>query len=213
MCTNSAGMGGVGVSPSETSWQIMDVSNNNVLASRTNANVSTCYVDTVTLTPGVFYKLTITDSSCDGLHWWVWDQNPSYGITAGSFTVKKLTGAAITMNGYSYSGTFNNDFGCGFSQNFTVKPAVTGIEQHSKTNLSMDVFPNPAFNNLTIFIDGVSHEKGQIEIFDTQGKVVLVQRTSTPQNQVDLQNIDAGIYNVVYKNGSTQVQKRVAIVK
>jgi hypothetical protein len=212
--TNSEGIYGVGSNPSETSWQITDMYGN-VVSYRDSANISTTYKDTVTLTAGQFYKLTITDLGCDGLHWWVWDQNPSYGITAGSFSVKKLSGVNLPMNGFVYSGTFYDDFGCGFSQNFTVASPLTGIQSISKNNSPyLEAYPNPANNSVTLMINGVTQTTGYIELIDAQGRMVLKQKATGFQNIINLSEVTPGIYMVVYKDEHvSQIQKRISVVK
>ncbi|HXC06677.1 MAG TPA: peptide-N-glycosidase F-related protein [Bacteroidia bacterium] len=213
--TNSEGVNGIGISPSETSWQITDM-NNTVIASRTNANVSTTYIDTVNLPNSGFFKLTINDLGCDGLHWWVWDQNPSYGVTAGSLTVKKMgTGAAIPMNGYYYSGTFNNDFGCGFTQYFSCNGFNTGINEHSALETpALRAFPNPAQDQISIQIDGKQSIHGVLELVDAQGKVVYSRKTTESQNNISLEGIAAGIYTVTYSDSEvSRVQTRIAVMR
>ena len=111
--------GGVGGSPADASWQITD-ENGNVVASRTNANVTTTYYDTVKLNPSGFYALTVTTSQCYGLSWWALPGNLP-GYTAGSFAVQNMLSgnAVLALNGTSNSGQYLDDFGCGFTQYFT----------------------------------------------------------------------------------------------
>jgi hypothetical protein len=215
--TNSAGVNRVGNGDqSETTWQITDM-NNNIVAYRFTDTTNKTYVDTVTLPAFGFYNLTITDAGCDGLHWWVWDQNPSAGITAGSFTVKKLgNGAAIPMHGYNYSGTYNNDFGCSFSQYFTVGGVVAGIHSMSpKDNApALIAYPNPAQDNINISIHGVEAAKGQLEIIDGQGRLIIQQKASGADNVISLNGLSNGVYTVLYRDAKVpQIQTRMFIVK
>ncbi|MBS1647771.1 MAG: T9SS type A sorting domain-containing protein [Bacteroidetes bacterium] len=217
MQTNTEGAGGnIGAGfPSETTWQITDM-RGNVVASLTNDSTSKLYVDTITLAPNQFYQLTINDESCDGLHWWVWDQNPSYGITAGYFYVKKLgSPILVPMNGYVYSGTYNNDFGCQFIQNFTTSNSITGIEQlKGKENLfTMSAYPNPAQDNVTISLNGMNSASGTFEIYDAQGRMVLSQKAEGLDSNIKLNGLSNGVYTVRYKDATTQLHTRMIIVK
>ena len=216
MKTNSEGISGVGQADlSETTWQITDMLGN-VWAANGSDSINNTYTDTITLPNFGFYNLTINDLSCDGLHWWVWDQNPSYGITAGSFTVKNLgTGAAIPMKGYNYTGTFNNDFGCGFSQYFTTGGATTGINTIKKDNgVSIMAYPNPAQDNINITLKGVESAKGQLEVIDGQGRLVLQQKASGIQNVISLNSLNNGVYTILYKDAKvSQIQTRMVIIK
>lgn len=215
--TNSEGVSYVGDGDqSETTWQITDM-NNNVLASRLIDTTNMTYVDTVYLPSFGFFNLTINDVGCDGLHWWVWDQNPSYGITAGSFTVKKLgTGNTIPMKGYNYTGTFNNDFGCAFSQYFTTGGVATGIHNLSSKNNgpAINAFPNPAQDNINVTISGVQSAKGQLELIDGQGRSVLQQKASGTDNIISLNGLSNGVYTILYTDSKvSQIQTRMFIVK
>lgn len=212
--TNSEGVSGVGSDPSETSWWITDAYGN-IIYLKDSMNTSTVYKDTITLPAGNFYKLVINDLGCDGMHWWVWDQNPSYGVTSGYLVVKKLTGTLIPMNGYSYSGTYHDDFGCGFTQNFTTALPVNGIDQVNKNTVtSIDAYPNPAKDNMTIVINGITNPNGYLELIDAQGKVVLKQKVAGDMNKISLSDINAGIYTVIYHGAdASQTQKRIAVVK
>lgn len=117
--TSSIGAdGSFGTSPADASWQITDA-NNNVVASRSNANVTTTYFDTVTLHSGSFYTLSVSTSQCYGLNWWALAGQTGY--TSGSIGVVNYMGggALLNLNGTSNSGQFLDDFGCGFVQYFT----------------------------------------------------------------------------------------------
>jgi hypothetical protein len=215
MVTNSEGVTNVGTNPSETSWQILDM-NDNVVASRTNANVSTVYSDTIALAANAFYKFVVTDLGCDGLHWWVWDQNTQYGITAGALAIRKLNGTQIPMNGYTYQGTYNNDFGCGFTQYFTTNYALSGINSPGQHNdaLSLEAFPNPANHSVTILIDGIADPRGSIELMDAQGRIVLIQHANGVELHINLDNLVPGIYTAIYKDeNATPIQKRISVIK
>jgi hypothetical protein len=218
MKTNSEGISGVGVPDlSETTWQITDL-NNNILAASTNDSINNTYVDTISLPDMGYYKLTINDLSCDGLHWWVWDQNPSYGVTAGSLYITRLgTGIAIPMKGYVYSGTYNNDFGCGFSQYFTTNvSAATGIKNIASKNNAPGIaaFPNPTGDNVNITVSGIPSVNGQFEVIDGQGRLVMQQKAAGTDNVINLSRLNSGVYTITYKDiKEVPVQTRVLIVK
>jgi hypothetical protein len=119
LLTSSIGAdGNFGDSPADASWQITDA-NNTVIASRSNANVTTTYYDTVTLQSSSFYTLSVSTSQCYGLQWWALQGTTGY--TAGSFAVQNLLSgnSVLTLNGMSNTGEFEDDFGCGFLQYFT----------------------------------------------------------------------------------------------
>ena len=212
MFTNNEGVSGVGTNPCETNWQITDMYGN-ILVSRTNASISTSYKDTVTLPAGAFYNLTIADGSCDGLQWWA---NSGTGITAGTFEIKKLGNVVIPMNGYNYSGTYNNDFGCGFSQYFTTGGSLTGIHNITPkdNSITMMAYPNPAQDNVTVTISGIESATGQFELIDGLGRSVLIQKANGIINTINLNGMLNGIYTITYRDAQVpQIQTRMIIAK
>jgi hypothetical protein len=214
MKTNSVGTGGVGQGPSESSWKITDAAGNTV-ASRIGATISTTYNDTVSLQNGGMYKLTVSDGSCDGLNWWVWNNNPQYNITSGNLIVRQATtGVPISMKGTSYSGTYLADFGCGFTQAFSIAGSPAGISGLAKADVSLVVYPNPAQDKLTIDVYGSNAISGTISLVDAVGRKVLAQKVNTSSIQLSLTTIAPGIYQVEYEgqNGRKTVE-RVSIIR
>jgi hypothetical protein len=200
---------GTGSDPSETSWQITDM-NNNILFSKLNASVSTTYKDTISLPVNGFYKLTINNIGCDGLQWWLWTENTGYGITSGSFEVSKLgTGTAIPMNGYNYTGTFNNDFGCGFSQYFTTEESTVGIVTLKNNTSDILVYPNPAMDNITIENTSMDIKDEQISIYNIQGELLLRQPMLQAKTIINVSSLSNGVYVMEVKTENGVVVKKV----
>lgn len=106
-----------GSGASDASWDIIDA-NGAVVASHSNLSISTTYKDTVNLTGEGFYALRVSTVACSGLHWWPLDGQSGY--RAGSLVVRDFNnGVNLPLNGNVYSGTYHDDFGCGFTQYFT----------------------------------------------------------------------------------------------
>ncbi len=215
MKTNSAGVSGVGQNPSETSWKITDASGN-IVASRTNANISTTYNDTVSLPQTGFYKLTITDQGCDGLHWWLWDANPGQGITGGNLVVRDYSmGLPIPMKNYSYtSSNYHDDFGCSYTQNFTTAGYPAGVHTAGHQTSSIVAYPNPARNSINVALRGAGTISGEIRMIDALGQVVHVQKATTSETLIDVSRLAPGIYNVIYTDkDNVRTATRVTLVK
>ena len=121
MKTSAWGQNGLGVNPSDASWEIRDV-NNQIVASHNNTNIRTTYNDTVTLNSAGYYILTVSTVHCTGLSWWADAQGYGSAYTAGSFAVKDYNNgnAVMPLNG-NYTGSYHDDFGCGFVQYFTTQ--------------------------------------------------------------------------------------------
>jgi hypothetical protein len=216
MKTNSAGVSGVGQNPSETSWQITDAQNN-VIASRTNADVNTTYSDTVSFPRTGFYKLTVSDAGCDGLHWWIWDVNPSFGVTAGNFIIRNSsTGISIPVKGSNYSSpNYHDDFGCGFVQYFTAPGWPAGVHPASSNGQGrITAYPNPAQNVVRVMIDGLTGIHGEIRIIDAVGRVVLAQQAASAASVLAVGHLASGIYNLVYTDDrGIKISSRFTISK
>jgi hypothetical protein len=204
-----------GSTKSETNWQIFDM-NNNLVASRTDANISTLYTDTVSLPTGC-YKLVVADGSCDGLHWWVFDQNPSIGVDAGYFYVRKLTATPqnIPINGYTYAGTYSHDFGCGFTQYFTTKTPITGVTNVADEQLEIAAYPNPAQDVVNVDIAGIPEIKGTIQIIDGLGRIVSVSPCTGTHQQISVDNFANGVYTILFINAASgnRLQARLLIAR
>ncbi len=197
-----------GSTVSETKWEIFDI-DNNVVASRTSAALSTTYTDTVTLPTGC-YRLQITDGSCDGLQWWA---NSGSGITNGSLIVRKMNNANINMNGYSYSGTYNNDFGCGFSQYFYTS-TPTAVTDLTSGSAGIFAYPNPAQKAVTIEIGGIANVSGTIQVVDMMGRVVLQKECSNSHEELNVSQLSNGVYSVLFIGSEgNKLQTKLLIAK
>ncbi len=195
---------------SETSWKIYDM-NNNVVAQRTDAQISTIYNDTVTLSSGC-YRLELTDAGCNGLHWWA---NPS-GVTSGTFLVKKLAGTVLPMAGYTTGGTYAHDFGCGFTKYFYATPWAAGVNELSTKAMAIDAYPNPAQNQLNIEIGGIDRVNGTLSVLDVLGRVVLTENCTETSKQINTTSLENGVYTVQFvdnTNGTNKLQTRIIIAK
>ena len=209
-----------GGSISETAWAIYDA-NDNIVASRTGASINAVgaipviYTDTITINKSGSYKFVISDSSCDGLHWWVWDSNPSAGINAGYINVKKFPNTNIAMNGYQYAGTYNNDFGCGYSQYFYVINATEGISNINEGGVSIDAYPNPAQNVVNVDIAGIQQVSGTLQVIDALGRVVTQTNCHNPHETLDVAQLATGVYTILYVNTASgnRLTARLLITK
>jgi hypothetical protein len=196
---------------SETSWVIYDMSGA-IVASRVNSQISSSYIDTISLAPGC-YKLAIYDSSCDGLDWWV-NHTSGSTITGGSFTVKKLSNATIALHGYP-TGGYPNDFGCGYTAYFYTN-WPTGVTELETTSTGMETFPNPAQNVVNIDFIGLQSVDGTIRVFDALGRVVIEQKCTDAHLAISTTTLTNGVYTIQYIDGRNTANKllsRVIIAK
>lgn len=196
--TNSSSINGI----SETSWKIYDALNN-LIAQRINNAINTTYVDTVNLGPGA-YRLEVKDEGCDGLSWWA---NPGAG--SGLLQVRNVSAIPLSLTGY-----FGGDFGCGFTQYFTAD-WPTGVEAIMNANapLTIEAFPNPAQKTVTVTISGIEKVKGNIQVIDALGKIVMTQVCNNATEEIDVSGVANGVYTIVYTDGKGKMQTRLMIAK
>jgi len=181
----------------ETSWLIYDM-NNNIVAQRTNADISKLYTDTIKLGTG-YYRLQIYDSSCDGLQWWV-NAASGNGITAGYINVENLKRVLIPMKGYNYSGSYNNDFGCGFTQYFYTIDTSEGVSNISESSLAIEAYPNPAQNMVNVNITGLQQVSGRLQVIDALGRVVSEMACNDAHQQINVGDLVSGVYTILFIN-------------
>ncbi len=197
----------------ENRWVITDV-NNNVVAQRMGAVNNTTYRDTINLPRGC-YKLQVFDSSCDGLAWWVFPQYTP-PITNGSVSVGPVLGPSLLMQG-NPTGSYNNDFGCGFVQYFFLDSMATvaRISNVNESNVFMEAYPNPVHGVVNVDISGLQNVQGKIELMDMAGRVVALVSVYDAHTQVNVEQLSGGVYMLVYVNGAsgTRAQTKLLIAK
>ena len=134
--------------------------------------------------------------------------------TAGTTRVRLMRGSTPAFSG-TYSSTFTLSpcqatggfsYGCTYDMNLNIATA-TGVEQ-TVTNNVMNVYPNPAGNNVRI--DLPSGVEGKlVEIMDVMGKVVSVVSATSQNNTVNTNALQPGLYTlkVTTTDGSTFLSK------
>ena len=186
----------------ETRWKIYD-GLNSIVAQRDGASAATTYTDTVKLGPGS-YKLVVEDDGCDGLSWW---GNPTSG--SGSLQLRSLTNITpLVLQGY-----FSGDFGCGFTQEFTVS-WPTGIENVNELYSGIALYPNPATNQVTVAVDA-NVVKGIINLIDMTGRVVASQVANSEETTINTASLANGVYYVTYvaDNAEVKLKSKLVIAK
>jgi hypothetical protein len=183
MKTNWATMGGF----SQSSWAIYNM-DGDVVTERKNLHQNTAYMDTVYLTPGC-YKLEVKDAGCDGLSWWA---TPAAGN--GSVSVRPVSSAVQ----YALRGYFGGDFGCGFTQYFSVNWPTEVEKVGLNDKMKMELYPNPADNVVHIAISGATEVAGSIHVLDVTGRVVHRASCSAPLASINTSSFASGMYTIVY---------------
>lgn len=158
---------------SETTWDVTDDTSGSVLYSGGPYDASTTYTESFCLGVGC-YTFTIYDEYGDGICC-------SYGT--GSYTVENTTLSTVIGSG--------GDFDFSEESPFCIYP--TQIPDNNNLNNFL-VFPNPVKDIL--FIDAGQNNMSKIALLDMLGKVIIEVPVSDFTGQIDMKNLNSGIYFV-----------------
>ena len=135
--------------------------------------------------------------------------NGQESINASGASIKNATGSlSFSLGQVGYMSM--QDHNCG---------VVTGVQQvyvHLKTTsvdivqASCDVYPNPAHNYLKVRLSKVVLGKMHIKLFDITGKVVIEQEVQSVEEELNLKDLQNGVYVLRVANAeSIIVSKKI----
>jgi photosystem II stability/assembly factor-like uncharacterized protein len=75
-------------------------------------------------------------------------------------------------------------------------------------DVKIEVFPNPASDQITCVLKGNTSQYSQAEIIDAQGKTCTVFECNAAENQVNIQSLPAGVYFIRIKGKNGMLQTR-----
>ncbi len=195
---------------SENAYYVYD-SEGNTVFQRTSLANTTQYKDTITLPKGC-YTFVLTDSDGDGLDWWANSDESS-----GFARFRKATTFVSIKN-------FVADFGKEIRYNFSVnqqggntnficnETSIDNVEDATK----IDVYPNPAHDELTIDIAWDANENGTISLYNLSGQLVA-ERTKIDMYQkshrINVNDLEPGFYFITIKSASHFATKKIVIEK
>jgi hypothetical protein len=78
----------------------------------------------------------------------------------------------------------------------------------------MDIYPNPATNQVTVTIEGKS-VNGKINLIDMTGRVVATQMVNTNETVINTAALANGVYYVTYvaDNAEVKLKSKLVIAK
>ncbi|MDD5570566.1 MAG: T9SS type A sorting domain-containing protein [Bacteroidales bacterium] len=125
----------------------------------------------------------------------------------------------LTFRGYSLDYQTVNDislFIYVIGNNDTVCPAIPinySINDRNKFSNSINVFPNPAKNSITIENKGNDHQFYVISIKSILGNEMLIENIdfNTTNTSIDISKINNGIYFLTLRNDKKQIVKKILI--
>ncbi|HXU26410.1 MAG TPA: T9SS type A sorting domain-containing protein [Bacteroidia bacterium] len=130
-----------------------------------------------------------------------------------------LQSASICINAGNPSGTYPSTdlagnprvFGSSIDMGaYEFQGLGDGINQFADVNNAVNIYPNPAQNNFTI--QTTLNIKQTVEVFDVNGNLILMQTINGTTN-IDVTNLNAGVYNINMANNYGVTNKRLVIVK
>ena len=89
------------------------------------------------------------------------------------------------------------------NENFTIKKSDIIMSTGQKMLKDCEIYPNPVENNLRISGNGIK----KVEILDLNGHVLIRKLESV--NNIDLSNLDAGIYIVLISTNEYNLTKKI----
>lgn len=135
---------------------------------------------------------------------YVSDLGVSYQWLFGGNTIANANDTSYTViaNG-SYSVVVTDANGCTYTSSTQI---VTGVGIAEVSNLEWQLWPNPTANiiNYTINTTGA-----RIEIYSTDGRLVLTETVAQPQGQIDMGALSGGVYNIRVVSADGQAIKRI----
>ena len=91
----------------------------------------------------------------------------------------------------------------------------TGINENQVTELM--VFPNPTENTATVAFSGIEGENVTIELYNLLGELIISEsytsKSSSDFYNLDVSNVNNGIYNLMFKVGESTNTKKLQILK
>ncbi len=129
--------------------------------------------------------------------------------------------ALAAFNGQSSTGTWTLTVSDGYNQdggsltNWSLNVCSTAPLAVNE-NLFQDfaIYPNPNNGNFTVMFNTVSSENVNVDVYDMRGRQIYKNEftNSGAFNQnINLDNVQAGVYLVLVTNGESKIVKRVII--
>lgn len=202
---------------SQTAWKIEDAGGN-VIFQKPDCPLNSVCNDTIHLAPGG-YRFVVTDSAYLGYYDVVaggaigymtgTGASTSFGGSVGYLRVYDIPGGGFPLN---LQGYYGGNFGAGFSQAFVVGEPVA-VHPLSSNPGSMKAFPNPASKTLSVVVDRFQTTKGELQLMDIMGRVVLQESYDHGIVLLDVSKLPAGAYMIQYDAADgTRLQQRVVLL-
>ena len=161
----------------------------------------------------VSYDGGVTWKNTDVLMQWDTANEPGATSTHVTYTLRNAVGnVRFGFYGKSSIGNEGVDF---FVDNFSIKDTLfLGVDEIAEV-ASFKVFPNPNNGEFTVLNKGNAN-KSNVKVVDIQGRVVYEDAYYFNENarkQIDLRDLNAGVYILILQSEGKQEQHRIILNK
>ena len=144
---------------------------------------------------------------------WTWADTVPHSVTSDSGSTEVFDSGVETGLGFTFSHTFTmpgvNPYGCDVHsamEGVITVEQIAGVEDNFA--LSVNHFPNPVINKLTVTSE---FSLTAFQVYDILGKKVDVQAVEGTSIAIDMARLNSGIYFVTVM--SNDLQKTFKVVK
>ena len=89
---------------------------------------------------------------------------------------------------------------------------IISIEENSRISVSVNAYPNPTVDDLTLQVTGDDFTSMKYHLFDMSGKVIRAEDISAPTTDVEMRDLPAAIYFIKVIQDNNEI-KTIKIIK
>lgn len=159
-----------------------------------------------------FYKKVSSEKSYDMLQFYIDEERMDdwSGEEDWSLETYTLTEGEHILRWTYYKDVYmSSGSDCAWLDNIKFPPTAIVVDVEELVGKNLDVYPNP--NEGTFNID-LGDEKNEVVIYNTMGQVVYKVSGLSGSVQIDLGDVNAGLYFVNIKNKESDITKKIMIM-
>jgi len=92
-----------------------------------------------------------------------------------------------------------------------VSTVLIGLNEPQQEEYTLDVFPNPADEQVTLQWETMSSNETQVRVYDVNGRLVHDEQTANTQLQLNTSEWMSGLYFVQVQNGETLISRKLLV--
>ena len=126
-----------------------------------------------------------------------------------------ICGSFVSASNFSSWSTNQVLTSNGLTDNFLASYSFTSplTEIHEEQIMSSIIlYPNPTYENGTVFLKGMRNNFS-IEIYDSKGSMINLYQTSQNSNEIKIQGLMSGLFNILIKEDTGQQTVKKVFVR